>query len=128
MLPTITENWENLTEIRKTEMVEIGNVSCKLHLLANFAFEIDKVLNSFEKWFYVRIMKQYLHLICSCDKAASCNDKTSPKTMKLRVKNRSNTLKNAKTSFPFYKVGVTLTHLLDIEEKKPLQTKENKSQ
>ena len=49
LLPTIIENWEQLSDAQKEQLGEMGNFFCKLHLLANFASETDKVLNSFEK-------------------------------------------------------------------------------
>ena len=49
LLPKVIGNWESLTESQKADMTDMGNFFCKLHLLANFATETDKVLNSFEK-------------------------------------------------------------------------------
>ena len=48
-LPNVVNRWSELTDTQKKELSEMGNFFCKLHLLANFATETDKVLNSFEK-------------------------------------------------------------------------------
>ncbi|XP_057300254.1 uncharacterized protein LOC130630693 [Hydractinia symbiolongicarpus] len=49
LLPNVVENWNYLSETQKTDMTDMGNFFCKLHLLANFASEADKVLHSFER-------------------------------------------------------------------------------
>lgn len=45
LLPKVFENWEMLS-IKQNDIADMGNFFCKLHLLANFASETDKVLNS----------------------------------------------------------------------------------
>ena len=48
LLPNAIENWDGLPETQRKDMTDMANFFCKLHLLANFATESDKVLNSFE--------------------------------------------------------------------------------
>ena len=49
LLPKVVENWDMLAKDEKSEMSDMANYYCKLHLLANFASETDKVLKSFEE-------------------------------------------------------------------------------
>ncbi|XP_065641561.1 uncharacterized protein LOC136073625 isoform X1 [Hydra vulgaris] len=49
LLPIAISNWDFLSSNIKDNMKDMSNFFCKLHLLANFASETDKVLNSFEK-------------------------------------------------------------------------------
>ncbi|XP_065646071.1 uncharacterized protein LOC136076670 [Hydra vulgaris] len=49
LLPKVIEHWDSLTIEQKNEFKDMSNFFCKLHLLANFATETDKVLDSFEK-------------------------------------------------------------------------------
>ncbi|XP_065656137.1 uncharacterized protein LOC136081830 [Hydra vulgaris] len=49
LLPIAISNWDFLSSNVKDNMKDMSNFFCKLHLLANFASETDKVLNSFEK-------------------------------------------------------------------------------
>ena len=49
LLPKVIENWDKLNEEQKKDFSDMSNFFCKLHLLANFATETDKVLNAFEK-------------------------------------------------------------------------------
>ena len=49
LLPKAIDNWEQLSDSDKAGFAEMGNFFCKLHLLANFASETDKVLSSVEK-------------------------------------------------------------------------------
>ena len=46
--PKIQCNWNDLCENKKQNLTEMGNFYCKLHLLANFASETDKVLKEVE--------------------------------------------------------------------------------
>ena len=48
LLPKIIEKWEELDVSQRNEFIEMGNFFCKLHLLANFATESDKILKDFE--------------------------------------------------------------------------------
>ena len=45
LLPKVIDNWEYLDQETQSEMGDMGNFFCKLHLLSNFAMESDKVLN-----------------------------------------------------------------------------------
>ena len=45
LLPKVIDNWEYLDQGTQSEMGDMGNFFCKLHLLSNFATECDKVLN-----------------------------------------------------------------------------------
>ena len=45
----MVENWDMLAKDQKSEMSDMENYYCKLHLLANFASETDKILKSFEE-------------------------------------------------------------------------------
>nr|XP_047132372.1 uncharacterized protein LOC124811137 [Hydra vulgaris] len=49
LLPIAISNWDFLSSNVKDNMKDMSNFFCKLHLLANFASETDKVLYSFEK-------------------------------------------------------------------------------
>ena len=49
MLPRIIANWDSLDEKYKSQLLDMGNFFCKLHLLSNFATETDKHLKTFEK-------------------------------------------------------------------------------
>ncbi|XP_065679984.1 uncharacterized protein LOC136094302 [Hydra vulgaris] len=49
LLSIAISNWDFLSSNVKDNMKDMSNFFCKLHLLANFASETDKVLNSFEK-------------------------------------------------------------------------------
>ena len=44
LLPKVVDNWENLSTDQRNTFIEMGNFFCKLHLLANFASETDKIL------------------------------------------------------------------------------------
>ena len=44
LLPKVVENWDTLSEENQKEIANMGNFFCKMHLLANFATEADKVL------------------------------------------------------------------------------------
>ena len=44
LLPKVVENWDMLAKDQKSEMSDMANYYCKLHLLAHFASETDKVL------------------------------------------------------------------------------------
>ena len=50
LLPNAIKNWNELSADDQSLLGEMGNFFCKLHLLANFATEGDKVLNVFEKF------------------------------------------------------------------------------
>ena len=47
LLPSAIENWTNLTGLQLREIIQMGEFFCKLHLLANFATEYDKVQKLF---------------------------------------------------------------------------------
>ena len=49
LLPKIVDNWDGLSPTQRNDLAGMGNFYCKLHVLANFATETDKVLKSFEK-------------------------------------------------------------------------------
>ena len=49
MLPRIIVNWDSMDEQYKSQLLDMGNFFCKLHLLSNFATETDKHLKTFEK-------------------------------------------------------------------------------
>ena len=48
LLPEVKDNWNELNESQQSELKEMGNFFCKLHLLSNFATETDKYLKDFE--------------------------------------------------------------------------------
>ena len=48
VLPTAVVNWNNLSSSQKKDLSDMANFFCKLHLLANFATECDKVLKGLE--------------------------------------------------------------------------------
>ena len=48
VLPKAVENWNELTNSQQNGMIDMANFFCRLHLLANFASECDKVLNLLE--------------------------------------------------------------------------------
>ena len=49
LLPKAMKNCESLDHSKQEQVKEMANFFCKLHLLANFATESDKVLSLFEK-------------------------------------------------------------------------------
>ena len=49
LLPKVVNKWDSLNLDERKSFSEMANFFCKLHLLANFATETDKVLKSFEK-------------------------------------------------------------------------------
>ncbi|VDI51116.1 Hypothetical predicted protein [Mytilus galloprovincialis] len=48
LLPTVINNFDNLTEIEKSDITKMGRFACRLHLLANFGTAADKALKLFE--------------------------------------------------------------------------------
>ena len=48
MIPKVLENWDDFSEVRKSQLGKMGNFLCTLHLLGNFASETDKVFHNFE--------------------------------------------------------------------------------
>ena len=48
LLPVCIENWSSLSKSSQDELKEMCNYSCMLHLLANFATELEKILKMFE--------------------------------------------------------------------------------
>ena len=48
LLPKAMENWNILSVEQKQQLTEMVNFVCKVHVLANFATECDKVLKQFE--------------------------------------------------------------------------------
>ena len=48
LIPKVMSNWDDLEDIRKSEIIRIGNYFCKLHLLSNFPTETGKNFKEFE--------------------------------------------------------------------------------
>ena len=48
VLPTAIENWDSLTAENQQLFSDMANFFCKMHLLPNFAIEVDKTLKIFE--------------------------------------------------------------------------------
>ena len=44
LLPKVMEHWETLSASSRTEISNMGNYYCKMHLLVNFASESDRIL------------------------------------------------------------------------------------
>lgn len=49
VLPTVYENWENVSADDKAQSTKLFSFFCKMHLFVNMASEVEKCLNLFEK-------------------------------------------------------------------------------
>ena len=48
VLPSAIENWDLLSKENQKRFSEMANFFCKMHMLPNFALEVDKTLRAFE--------------------------------------------------------------------------------
>ena len=49
ILPEVTENWESMSEEARASAQKIINFYCGLHLLVNFAEQVNKIIATYEK-------------------------------------------------------------------------------
>ena len=61
LLPKAMENWNILSVEQKQQLTDMANFFGKVHVLANFATDCDKVLKQFESM--MTIIIQFSHLI-----------------------------------------------------------------
>lgn len=48
LLPQVMEHWDELTDVQKEDMRDMGNFFCRMHILVNMALECDKTLGQLD--------------------------------------------------------------------------------
>lgn len=49
LLPAVVEQWDELSDATKSNLKDMGNYFCRMHILVNMALESDKVLKDLEE-------------------------------------------------------------------------------